>query len=212
VKNACLIESHYLPCVAYFACLSRFETIIIERYEHYLKQTYRNRCHIVTSQGIERLTIPLTSKHGKVFITDVKIDYHQKWLNTHWRALETAYRNAPYFEYYSDDLHAVLFKKPAYLFDLNMELLTICLKWLRMDKTIRVSEQFQKEPDNQVTDCRNVIDSKNPEKSADYFSPFPYHQVFGHKFAENVSLIDLVFCEGPNARLVIESSARTMNK
>jgi hypothetical protein len=92
-----LIDLHYLPSVAYFAALHGTEKIILEKKEHFEKQSFRNRCHILTAQGVERLVIPLTSKSGKVLITDVRIDYTQKWLNNHWRTLESAYRSSPFF-------------------------------------------------------------------------------------------------------------------
>ncbi|HEU5289727.1 MAG TPA: WbqC family protein, partial [Cyclobacteriaceae bacterium] len=128
---AILIDLHYLPSIPYFTVLSSAEKIIIEKNEHFEKQSYRNRCHILTSQGVERLIVPLTSRSGKVLITEVRLDYSQKWLNNHWRAIESAYRSSPFFEYYADDLHTILFKKNVFLYDLNFELLTICLKWLK---------------------------------------------------------------------------------
>jgi hypothetical protein len=206
VTTSCLIELHYLPSIAYFACLSKFDTIILEKHEHYVKQSYRNRCHIVTANGIERLSIPLTSKHGKVYITDIKIDYAQKWLSTHWRAIQSAYRNAPFFEYYADELHHTLFKCPPFLYDLNFELLTICLKWLKLSPTIKESLSYDKHPDNQVTDCRNLVHAKKTSSLSAFFTPISYPQVFGSKFAENVSIIDLVFCEGPHARWVVDAA------
>lgn len=207
-RDRCLIESHYLPSVAYLACIAPFDTVVLERHEYFIKQTYRNRCHIATANGIGRLTVPLTSKHGKVLITDVKVDYNQKWLNMHWRTIESAYRNAPFYEHYADDLRSILFKRTTYLYELNSELLTICLKWLGYKKTILESASYEKVPDSQVTDRRNRVDAKNPALATDFFTPVLYHQVFGREFEENMSLIDLVFCEGPNARTVVESSAR----
>lgn len=203
-----LIELHYLPSVPYFAALIHAEKIIIEKNEHFVKQSYRSRCHIRTAQGIERLVIPLTSKHGKVLITEVRIDYAQKWLNNHWRSIESAYRNAPFFEYYAHDLQEALFRKHVFLYDLNWELLTICLKWLKLEITIQESLAYEKTPAAGVQDMRNVILAKNPQQYDRYFQPTAYTQVFGNTFAEGLSIIDLVFCEGPNARKVVMSSAR----
>ena len=203
-----LIELHYLPSIAYFSALYSAEKIIIEKHEHFIKQSYRNRCHILTAQGVERLVIPLTSKHGKVFITDVRIDYSQKWLNNHWRTIESAYRNAPFFEFYADDVQKVLFNNHNFLYDLNFELLTICLKWLNLNVTLQESMVYEKPLTEAVIDMRNMIHAKKQEHQAKHFQPVSYTQVFGNKFAEGLSLIDLVFCEGPAARTVVASSAK----
>jgi hypothetical protein len=204
-----LIETHYLPSTAYFAALHSAKKIIIEKHEHFVKQSYRNRCHILTVQGVERLIVPLTSKHGKVLITEVRIDYTQKWLNNHWRTLESAYRNAPFFEFYADDLHKMLFKQHTFLYDLNFELLTICLRWLKLDVTLQESMAYEKIPAEGILDMRNVIHAKKPELYVNHFQPVTYPQVFGNKFAAGLSLIDLVFCEGPNSRKVVASSAKS---
>ena len=162
----------------------------------------------MTAQGVDRLVIPLTSKHGKVFITDVRIDYTQKWLNNHWRTIESAYRSSPFFEFYADELNKSLFRHHTFLYDLNVELLTICLKWLKFDVTLLESMLYEKIPPDGVIDMRNVIHAKKPEQYTRHFQAIPYPQVFGNKFAEGLSLIDLVFCEGPNSRKVVASSAK----
>ena len=95
------------------------------------------------------------------------------------------------------------------MYDLNVELLTICLKWLKWNVTIQESMAYEKIPtDNTTIDMRNVIHAKRPEQHAHYFQPAPYPQVFGNKFAEGLSVIDLVFCEGPNSPKVVASSAK----
>jgi WbqC-like protein family len=203
-----LIELHYLAPIAYFSALHSAEKIIVEKHEHFIKQSYRNRCHILAVQGVERLVVPLTSKSGKVLITEVRLDYTQKWLNNHWRTIEAAYRNAPFFEFYDDDLHKILFKNHTFLYDLNFELLTICLKWLKLDVTLQESMAYEKMPADGILDMRNVIHAKKPEQYANYFQPVVYPQVFGNKFAAGLSLIDLVFCEGPNSSKVVASSAK----
>ena len=205
-----LIELHYFPPIAYFSALQSVERIIIEKHEHFIKQTYRNRCHILTAQGVEKLVVPLTSKHGKVLISDVRIDYAQKWVNNHWRTIESAYRSAPFFEFYADDVQKVLFKQHTFLYDMNLDLLTICLKWLKLNVTVQESMSYEKTPHLDIIDLRNVIHAKKPELYANNFKPVPYTQVFGNKFVAELSLIDLVFCEGPNARNVLAASAKPL--
>jgi hypothetical protein len=103
-----LIEAHYLPSIAYFTAILPAHEILLERCEYFEKQTYRNRCRIKTTNGVVQLTVPTTSKHGKVVISDVRLDYTQKWLNNHWRPVQSAYGKAPIFEHYTNDLNNIL--------------------------------------------------------------------------------------------------------
>lgn len=201
-----IIELHYLPHVSYFSLLSQAREVVIERYENFEKQTFRNRCNILTTQGVASLSIPLTGKHGKVIITDVKIDYSQKWLNNHWRTIQSAYRNAPFYEYYADDLESTLFKKHNFLYDLNWQILSMCLRWLKWNMPIKETTVYEKLPQNEIFDCRSALSPKKPDFLKGVFQPVPYTQVFGSTFAENLSIIDLIFCEGPGAARIVQAS------
>ena len=205
--SSILIEAQYLPPIAYFAAIQPASVITIEKHEHFQKQTYRNRCYILSSQGKEMLILPLTSKHGNVCITDIKIDYSQKWLNHHWRSIQSAYGRAPFFEYYASDLEKVLFAKHTFLYDLNYQLLSMCLKWLKRNVTIKESLMYEKTVDSSVTDLRSLINPKKTDIEEKIYRPTPYTQVFGSTFVKNLSLIDLIFCEGPAAGLIVEASA-----
>jgi hypothetical protein len=205
--NAALIELQYLPPISYFSLLQNFDTVFVEKFEHYEKQTYRNRCYIKTSQGVEPLIVPLTAKHGKTIIKDVRIDYNQKWLNNHYRSIQSAYGKAPFYEYYHDDLYHVLFKRQEFLYDLNLDLLTMCLKWLRHDIRVRETSFYEKLPQTGVSDYRSVINPKKPEGCNRIYKSVEYQQVFGVKFVENLSIIDLIFCEGPGAIQTVVASA-----
>jgi hypothetical protein len=200
-----LIEAQYLPPIAYFSAISKATEVLIEKHEHYEKQSYRNRCYVNSVQGREMLIVPLTSKHGKIKICDVKIDYTQKWLNNHWRTIQSAYGKAPFFEYYSDDLHGILFTKFQFLYDLNFTLLTMCLKWLKFKIPIRESLTYIQTIEPAFINLRSVIHPKTT-LSERFYEPAVYPQVFGNKFVKNLSLIDLVFCEGPGAWAVVEAS------
>jgi hypothetical protein len=206
--NAALIELHYLPSIAYFTTLCQHEKIIVEKYEHYEKQTYRNRCYINTANGKEGLIIPLTSKHGKTLIKDVRIDYSQKWLNNHWRSIQSAYGKAAFFEYYAEDLHAHLFKKHDFLYSLNLELLTMCLKWLKWNVPILETSVYEKEPSVRIRDFRSLLNPKKEDSCNRFFNSVEYHQVFGSMFVNNLSIIDLIFCEGPGANAIVKESIR----
>ncbi len=205
--SSILIESQYLPPIAYFAAIQQASVITLEKHEHFQKQTYRNRCYILSSQGTEMLILPLTSKHGSVCITDIKIDYSQKWLNHHWRSIQSAYGRAPFFEYYASDLEKVLFAKHVFLYDLNYQLLSMCLKWLKSNVPVKESLAYEKTVDSSVTDLRSLINPKKSDIEEKFYRPTSYTQVFGSTFVKNLSLIDLIFCEGPAARLIVEASA-----
>ena len=195
----CLIELHYLPSRQYMSQLAAHQVVELERHEYFVKQSYRSRCIINTSQGTQVLIVPLTAKHGKTVITDVRIDHSQKWLNNHWRSIQSAYAKAPFFEFYADGLHDVLFKKHTFLFDLNRELLTLCLKWLKLSVRLEESLTYQETPLEAVVDLRNAISAKNQGMGLHTFQTRTYTQVFGNTFVNNLSLIDLVFCTGPSA-------------
>ncbi len=203
--GAVLIESHFLPSLEYFCAIWPFDTIILERHEHYVKQSYRNRCYVMTSHGRERLTIPVTH-HGKSAVTTVEIDYTVRWQNTFWRTLTSAYAHAPYFLHYADELHTTVFTHHACLYDLNKELLSMCLKWLKSSKQISETLTYEKQLSTEVTDLRTQISAKSDFTARSFYKPRPYPQVFGSEFVPNLSIIDLVFCEGPQAPTLLAGS------
>jgi len=204
-----LIDLHFLPSLEYFCVLQKFDEVILENHEHYVKQGYRNRCYINTSQGVRILSVPLTEKHGKVLVKDVRIDYSTKWQNNHWRTLLSAYKNAPFFEYYEQPLHKCIYKSHPFLFDLNLELLSFCLNAVKWNLHLSESVSYEKNPDKGVQDLRSVIQPKKPYSVRPYYKAASYQQVFGSKFVPNLSFIDLLFCEGPNAGRVIRASQTT---
>ena len=152
------------------------------------------------------VVVPLTSKHGKILITDVRVDYNQKWLNRMWRTIQSAYGKAPYFDYYAGDLHAILFQKFTFLYDLNHQLLSLCLKWLRWNKPIKETNLFENEILPPTFDLRNVINDKKAHPENKFYQAVAYPQVFGSKFVPNLSLLDLIYCMGPDANEVIQRS------
>jgi hypothetical protein len=202
-----LIDLQYLPSVAYFSTLRSASNVVIEKYEHYEKQTYRNRCYINTANGIVVLIVPVIATHEKTNISEVRIDYRQKWLNNHWRTIQTAYGKAPFFEYYAEDLQRILFQKFEFLYDLNLKLLTLCLKMLKMNLTIVESMAYEENVTNDLIDLRSAINPKKTETLNLFYKPAPYYQVFGNKFVQNLSILDLIFCEGPGAAGVVQASS-----
>lgn len=197
MTRAC-IELHYLPSITYFARICRFGEVALEAHEHYIKQTFRNRCYINTTHGPNRLVIPLTGKPGKVPVTDIRIDYRQKWTNNHWRSIVSAYAKAPWFEHYEADLRKTLYSGNEFLWELNYNLLTMCLGWLGLRINLVQTLAYDKILPATTADLRNqVLPVKGTETSNG--KPIPYKQVFGQTFVDNLSILDLVFCTGPEA-------------
>ncbi len=201
-----LIDSHYLPSIEYFTVLKNFNHIELEQYEHYVKQSYRNRCFINTSQGKQMLVVPVTEKSGKTIIKDVRVDNSLRWKNNHWRTIESAYRKAPYYEHYAEDLNKILFKPHEFLVELNFDLLSFCLKNLRLKPDLTVSMSYQQTVAPNQVDMRSAIQAKIPYSSRKHYQPAPYYQVFGNQFVSNLSLVDLLFCAGPVAGSILVAS------
>jgi hypothetical protein len=196
-----LLESHYLPNVQYFTQIIDSEVVWIEAHENYLKQSLRNRCYILAANKVDRLTIPVVHQKGvKIPIQEIQIDDSQKWQNKHWRAIQSAYAHAPFFEYYSDYFKKVIFEPESSLFQLNLNLLKTCLELLQIKKEIRLTNSFGVvDSEEKISDLRNTI-QPNSETEIAFEN---YQQVFGEQFIPNLSILDLLFCEGPNASAIL---------
>lgn len=201
-----LIELQYLPNIEFFTCLQSFSEIIIESNENYVKQSYRNRCYILGSNKTEMLVVPVIDGNKKIMIKDIKIDYSQRWDVNHWRTISTAYGKSPFYEFYSDYLKAIYEKKHTFLWDLNFEMLTMCLKLLRINKTISQTQNYEKEANSTVFDARNMLNPKNGINHSQFYQPSPYQQNFGNEFVPNLSIIDLLFCRGNQASEILKKS------
>lgn len=199
-----LIETQFLPSLEFYCAIAPFHQIEVEYFEHYVKQSYRNHTIINTANGPLKFVIPLSSKGNRTLIKDVKIDFSLSWMNNFWRTVESAYRKSPYFEHYAEDLRQALQKKQQFLVDLNLNLLELTLKWLEWDTKIMSSKEYNKTSPNH--DLRNVILSKKPYGSRNFYKPIPYTQVFGSSFVENLSIVDLIFCRGPESGAIIGAS------
>ncbi len=200
------IELHYFPCLAYFACLLPYTTVVLEAHENYIKQTYRNRCSILTANKIVSLSVPVVKGNTKQKTKDIQIDYKENWLKDHWRTIASAYGKAPFFSELAPIFESVLYRKYRFLFDLNQEILTKCLYLLGWKKQISVSEQYLEEGITPA-DYRNRIHPKKTEVWSDVYQPVPYFQNFGNDFVPNLSILDVLFCEGTYASEIIRRSA-----
>lgn len=204
-----LLSSAYFPPIRYFSKILHYEQVYIESDENYCKQTYRNRCNILSSNGLLALTIPvLRSESVKIPISNLYIDQGSRWKAIHWRAIESAYRNSPFYLYYADELKDAFFSPVDKLFDFNFFLLKNILELLGLQKEIKFTESFKK-IDVDFDDYSNLIKPKNQQKD-DHFILEPYYQVFEQKFGfvAELSILDLLFNLGPSAEGHIRKSFR----
>ncbi len=192
-----LLSTAYLPPVEYFSLLSEASGVLIEKEENYTKQSYRNRCYILSAHGPHILSVPaLLGNNHKTVIKDIRIDYSKRWQQVHLGALTAAYSAAPYFEFYFAEIEAVISEKHDFLIDLNSELTEILLRMLNIDKKITYTTAFI--PLNTFdNDFRYSI---SPKKKSNYNSK-QYTQVFESpgSFKGNLSIVDLLFNMGPES-------------
>jgi hypothetical protein len=198
MQQETILSIAYLPPVAWFQKIKQVDSVYIEKQEHYVKQSYRNRCHVLGANGVLSLSIPIIATHDKQLISDVRISYDEKWQQQHWRSIESAYRNTPYFIYYADALKPFYQKKYDFLFDYNMELVQLLLQKFKLNTEIKFTEDYN--ASTYTNDYRNTI---HPKKEIDEIAFKPYPQLFneGQPFKANLSCIDLLFNTGPNASI-----------
>jgi hypothetical protein len=196
-----LLSSAYLPPVSFFTAINSGGDVLIEQYDNYCKQTYRNRCRIATANGIQALTIPIVKADTpKQLMKDVRISDHGEWRRQHWNALESAYMNSPFFMYYQDDFRPFYEKKYEFLIDFNTELTLRIMELAGIDKPVKPTESYIRNTDN-ILGLRNLIE---PAKTKPQ-NPIEYWQVFKqkHGFIGNLSAVDLLFNMGPEFPLYL---------
>jgi WbqC-like protein family len=192
-----LVSTAYLPPVEYFSLISHSYEILVESEENYLKQSYRNRCYILSAHGTQLLSVPvyLGSQH-KTHIKDITIDYSKRWQQVHLRAITASYNSSPYFQFYFEDIERIISRKNIFLLDLNMALTDSIFKMLKLNIKLIPTNNFEPPGDN-ANDFRYSI---SPKKKS-HFIVKKYMQVFntGYCFAQGLSIIDLIFNMGPEA-------------
>ena len=199
-----LLSSTYFGPVQWYQKLYRYDHCLIERHDSYVKQTYRNRCLIATTNGVQALTVPIEQAQAP------SISDHGNWRHQHWQALQSAYGDSPFFEYYEDDLRPFFTERWVLLYDFNeairvkmCELLDIrphvsfTTEYIRPD-TLAAPDAMQGDP--ALHDFRDSIQPKHPAPDPD-FQPRPYYQVYRskHGFLPNLSILDLLLNMGPES-------------
>jgi hypothetical protein len=205
-QGSILLSTSYFPPVQYFTHFINNRDITIECHENYLKQTYRNRCRILSPQGMQELTVPVErGSFHKVRISDLKIDYSGSWQKNHLRSLKTSYNSSAFYEFYIDEFSMCIENNHKFLLDLNMEILQICISILDLDNTIRRSNSYVSE-NKQTDDFRYTIHPKIRDIRFLTGSP-EYFQVFATKsgFIPNLSILDLIFNMGPESFTYLKS-------
>lgn len=201
MESVCL-SSAYLAPVEYYTVLAAAGNVWIEQFDSYEKQTYRNRCHIATSNGIMSLTIPVEKKSGeKVLMRDVRISEHNDWQMHHWRSIEAAYNSSPFFEYYADDIRPFYEQKWEFLLDFNMQLQYTVSGLLDIQPELHLTTAFG-ETEGNAEDMRNRF---HPKRNENNVLSIPYYQVFEQRFGfiPGLSIIDLLFNMGNESQLIL---------
>lgn len=211
IRVSLVYPALYNGPVNYFAHLVREQEIDLEQFDSYTKQTYRNRCMIMGPNGVLTLSIPVKRRRGvKNHLKEIRIDYDTPWNKNHWRSLVASYASSPFFEYFRDDLVTFYENKFEFLIDLNQQLLERTLQLLGLKILVCCSASF-----TEITgeaDPRHFIHPKKEQTMVDPdFQPVVYHQVFADRlgFQANLSVLDLLFNEGPAALSILQKCLKT---
>lgn len=210
IAERVLLSTAYHAPIQYYSKLICYQHVYLEQWENYQKQSFRNRCHILSANGVLPLTVPIVHTGEKMLIKYVRIDYSKRWIPMHLRAIESAYRSSPFYLYYYDDIAEIYEEKYEYLWEMNLAFLKLTLQLLQLEVDIELTAGFREIP-QPFDDFTQVIHPKEKFQQPDPdFIPKPYHQVFGEKFGfvSNLSILDLLFNTGPEAGYWLKQTIR----
>jgi hypothetical protein len=193
-----ILHTTYFGPIQWYQQLYRSECVYLDGNERWQKQTIRNRCYIATTSGVQALSVPIVHHTSPVSQTkNILISDHGKWRTEHWNALMSAYSESPFFEYYADDIRPFFEKRYDFLIDFNEAIRQTICQLIDIQPQVEYTTDYVRPCDN---DYREVINAKHPQPDSD-FEPRTYWQVFQqkHGFQANLSILDLLFCMGPES-------------
>lgn len=190
-----IFPTAYFPSIYYVRELCTHQHVVIDLHEHWIKQSIRNRCEILTAEGIHKLIVPITHREQKQGIAEITVCEDSAWEIKHWRAIKSAYGNAPYFEAYAREIESILMNRPTSLWKLNHEILALFIEAWDLPLHVEYTNEFIPYIEK---DLRRSLWMERKDFSE-------YQQVFSYNkpFSNNLSALDLLMCEGPLGRLYI---------
>ncbi len=188
-----ILSAAYFPPVDYFAVLANNPVVYIEACESYRKQTWRNRCRILTEGGPMDLRVPVVHSSSRL-VSEIQVDWSTPWLRQTQYAIDTAYYSSPFFEYYRDELFALMNRRRTLLWDLDRDLTDFFCAKIGIRPQIVPTSEWKSEWEG---DLRSRISPKLPPVRRCR----PYWQVFRERwgFTDGLSVMDLLFNEGPES-------------
>jgi hypothetical protein len=214
INASIIIENQYFPLVNYINALFHFKDVKIDLCENYQKMSFRNRCVVAGSNGLIHLSVPLEKGRSQKLATkEVRISYSTNWQLQHWRTIESCYSRSPFFDYYRDWLEAFFKKKPVFLADMNMEILAWVAKQTGLKNEWQTTIAYLDEYPEGNIDLRGYFMPNNFQSPARCPQPIEYTQVFADRigFQPNLSVLDMLCCTGPQARILLQGSNFSFN-